>query len=139
MATSKISEAIQHQEPSEKEVPTPPGREVLVARDGDPAWKGARRDLPGFPGGAEHACRVEGLAEHHHLTDKSVLGLARPNRQRWAVEIGAIANIERRMRIEDLQPAHQEERETHGVDPMRDAHEPGMTVVPALRRRGFTC
>jgi len=54
------------------------------------------------------------------------------------IEIGALADIERRMGVEDLQSAHQEEREADDIDPMRATHHPRMAVIPVLgdRRNG---
>src|SRR5271166_1762395 len=115
-------------------MPAPPRREILVARDSDPAREGARGYLPVLARGAEHACRVEGMAQDHCFSDQAPLRLAPQDRDGWTVEIGAIADIERRMGVEDLQPAHQEEREADDVDPMRDAHQPGMPAIPALGR-----
>ncbi len=116
-------------------MPAPPGREILGARDSDPAREGTRRDLPVLARGAEHACRFEGMAEDHRFSDDAALRLVCQDRHGWMVEIGALADIERRMGVEDLQSAHQEEREADDIDPMRDTHQPGMTAVPALGDR----
>src|SRR5882757_10842957 len=116
-------------------MPAPPRREILVARDGDPAREGTPRDLPVLARRAEHACRVECMAEDHRFSDEAALRLACQDRQGWMVEIGAFADIERRMGVEDLQPAHQEEREADDIDPMRDAHQPGMPAVTGARRQ----
>src|SRR6266852_8260733 len=113
-------------------MPAPPSREILVARDSDPAREGTRRDLPVLARGAEHACRVEGMAEDHRFSDDAALRLVCLDRHGWMVEIGALADIERRMGVEDLQSAHQEEREADDIDPMRDARQPGMPPIPAL-------
>ena len=49
------------------------------------------------------------------------------------VEIGKLADIERWMGVEDLQSAHQKQREADGIDPMRDTHRRGVAAIPALR------
>src|SRR5229473_6639957 len=116
-------------------MPAPPGREILVARDSDPAREGTPRDLPVLARGAEHACRVEGMAEDHRFSDEAALRLVCPDRYGWMVEIGALADIERRMGVEDLQSAHQEEREADDINPVRDARQPGVPPIPALGRR----
>ena len=119
-------------------MPAPPGREILVARDSDPAREGTPRDLPVLARDAEQARRVEGMAGDHRFSNEAVRGQVCPDRHGWMVEIGALADIERRMGVEDLQSAHQEEREADDIDPMRYAHHPSMAVVPVLgdRRNG---
>ena len=97
-APDEVDEAIHHQGPGKEEMPAPAGREILVAREGDPAREGVERE------------------------------------ERMA-EIGAVADIEGRMSVEDLESAHQEEHEAEGGDPMREAHEPRMAGVVALRDR----
>src|SRR6266478_8677564 len=72
------------------------------------------------------------MSDDRRFSDKAVFRQVCPDRNRWMVEIGALADIERRMGIEYLQSAHQEKRETDDIDPMRDAHQRGMTAVPAL-------
>jgi hypothetical protein len=116
-------------------MPAPPSREILGARDSDPAREGTRRDLPLLARDAEHAHHIEGMADDRRFSDKAVFRQVCPDRNRWMVEIGALADIERRMGIENLQSAHQEKREADDIDPMRDAHQRGMTAVPALGER----
>ena len=116
-------------------MPAPPSREIEVAWDRDPTRKGALRDLPVLIGEAEHAGRVEGMAEDRRFSDEAVLRLAGRDRYGRMVEIGDIADVELRMGVEDLQPAHQKERKANDVDPMRDAQQRRMPAIPALGRR----
>src|SRR5258708_4778330 len=111
------------------------------------AWKSCERINRGksfkllWEGGAprlgrnRYDCGVEGMAEDHRFSDDAALRLVCQDRHGWMVEIGAIPDIERRMGVEDLQPAHQEEREADDIDPMRDAHQPGMPAVTGARRQ----
>src|SRR5258708_29686565 len=72
------------------------------------------------------------MSDDRRFSDKAVFRQVCPDRNRWMVEIGALADIERRMGIEYLQSAHQEKLEADDIDPMSDAHQRGMTAVPAL-------
>jgi hypothetical protein len=83
-------------------MPAPPGRQIQIARDGDPARKSARRDLPVLAGRAEHACRVEGMAEDHRFSDGAALHLVCQDRHDRMVKIGSLADIECGMGVEDL-------------------------------------
>src|SRR6266566_9311734 len=109
-------------------MPAPPSREIPEARNSDPAREGTRRDLPVLARDAEHAGRVEGMAEDQRFSDEAVLRQVCPDRHGWMVEIGALADIERRMGVEDLQSAHQEEREADDIDPMGNTHQRGMAA-----------
>ena len=50
----------------------------------------------------------------------------RRQRQQRPGEIGRLAEIERRMGVEDLQPAHQQREEAAGVDPVTNPRQCGM-------------
>ena len=43
------------------------------------------------------------------------------------------------MRVEDLQPAHQEQRERDDVNPMRDAYEERVTLIEVAAHRPRHC
>src|SRR5258707_8543013 len=116
-------------------MPAPTSCEILGLRDRDPAREGTRRDLTVLIREAEHACRVEGMPEDRRFSDEAVLCLAGHDRYGRMVKIGALADIERRMGVEDLQSAQQEERKADDIDPMRYTHQPGMPAIPALRSR----
>src|SRR3984893_2753910 len=97
-------------------MPAPSGREILEARNSDPAREGTRRNLPVLARDAEQARRVEGMAGDHRFSNEAVRGQVCPVRHGWMVEIGALADIERRMGVEDLQSVHQEGREADDID-----------------------
>ena len=84
---------------------------------------------------AEHPRRVEGMAENHCLSDEAGGRQMRLDRHSWMVEIGTLADIERRMGVEYLQSAHQKEREADDINPMRDTHRRGMAAIPVLGDR----
>src|SRR5580704_11423948 len=125
-APEEIDEAVDHEQPGEEEMPAPAGREILVARHGDPGRKAARRHPPVLDRGAEHARGVERMAEDAGLSDEASSLLARREGECRMREIGLLPDIERRMRVEDLQAAHQKEREAEHIDPMRQTQNAGM-------------
>jgi hypothetical protein len=75
------------------------------------------------------------MAENHCLSDEAGGRQMRLDRHSWMVEIGTLADIERRMGVEYLQSAHQKEREADDIDPMRDTHRRGMAAIPPLGER----
>src|SRR5262249_55642216 len=107
-ARDQVDEAIDHEDPGEEEKPTASGGEVLVARDGHPAREGAHLRLAfGAIGEPEDA----GGGERHAEDGGDALGLAvladyGPHLQDRIIEIRLLADVERRVRVEDLQPAH---------------------------------
>src|SRR5262245_12519342 len=46
--------------------------------------------------------------------------------------VGGLAPIEARVRIEDLQPAHQQQRQREHVDPVRNPNQQAMALVEVL-------
>src|SRR5262249_31522012 len=67
--------------------------------------------------------RVEGMSQHRRdALDLAVFHSHRADGKQGLVPIGSIAPVKRRMGIENLQTAHDEDDERHGIDPMPDSH-----------------
>src|SRR5579863_10619500 len=106
-APGEIDEPVENEQPGEKEVPAPPGSEIEIAGKRDPTRKSALRDLTIFGGETKHARGVKGMSQDRRFSDEAILRLAGRDREGGVVEIGRVADIERGMRVEDLQSAQQ--------------------------------
>ena len=78
---------------------------------------------PEHPGGVE--CR----AEDHGLADRPAVGrLPRRHAEDRGVEGGFLAPVERRMGIEDLQAAEDQDEDADRIDPVGEADENAMAI-----------
>src|SRR5690242_2695757 len=131
------AEAVDQEYPREKEMPRAGHREPLVARYGQPRRK-ALRVHPRIVGRkSEHTGRDELVPEEARVADRLALRiLARADLEPGGPSaVRRIADVQRGMRVEYLQAAHQHQRQRHRVDPVHDAHGERMAVVQRTRRR----
>src|SRR5882672_5438751 len=107
-------------------MPTAPFGEGLIAGDGDPPGKGSPRKEPvAIAEDAEHAGSVEGQPADLDPADRRTVDLVfGVDRKRGWIRIAARNTpMKHRVSIEDLQAAHQEQRDAKHIDPMRKTHE----------------
>ena len=118
------------QQPGEEEMDDPAGGEVVVRRDRRPARKRHIARLRRGTGHAEHAACVELRAEQFGVAARAGFGVLGADLQHVVVEAEArlVADIERRMRVEDLQPREQQEEQADRPDPVRKPR-PGELAV----------
>ena len=114
-----------------------------AARQRDPVRKGAaHRIAVVIIGDAEPAGGDEILLPDRGDADRliGVDVLKRLDREHGRhAAVAVIAPIERRMIVEDTQPAHQQQDDTKHIDPMGDAHRDAVPVhdfAAGRRRRG---
>jgi hypothetical protein len=110
-----IPQAGDDEDPRKEQVPLPAHRQPSRSRHGRPGGKGSRRMI----GISEDAGRLERTAQDgRDAFDVPGRGSHRPNGCQGFISIGSVAPVQRRMGIEDLQAAHDEDHERNGVDPM---------------------
>ena len=125
-AGDEVDRAVDDEEPGEEEMPAPAGGEILVARQRQPGREAARLRLAvGAGGQAEEAGGVEGRRRRSCVSPigSPSAPMARGHAQHRVGEVGRLAEIERRMGVEDLQPAHHQDEDAEHVDPVGDAGE----------------
>src|SRR5215470_9433335 len=136
-------QAVDDKDPGEKEMPLTSHGKPSGTRNRGPGREGAT----GAIRVAQHARRVklvpENSSDPSHL---AALGLHGSDREQWLVTIGAITPIQSRMSIEDLQAAHNQNEQTHDIQPMAEAHWKRVSIDPLdrlsrriLRWEGFRC
>ena len=111
-------DAIDHKNPGKEEMPTPSHGQPLLAGQCGPTWKAP---CP-LPGKAKHSSGVKGMPRHHG--DSFALAAVASDRchcQDGTIPIGAVAPIQGGMRIENLEPAHNQNREAEEIDPVTEA------------------
>src|SRR4029434_10515036 len=105
----EVDQPIDDEQPGEEEVPAPPFREILRARQRDPIRKRAPGEKSVDIG--EHAENAGGLP--HGVADlgpadrrtfELLLGVDLKNRR--VALVSRVAPVEARMGVEDLEPAH---------------------------------
>jgi len=113
-------EPVEHECPSEEEVPAAPHRQPLMAREGRPVREAAVLD-PESPvaGGPQDAGRIEVAPEHVRDAlegpPRRPLGAHREDR---SLPVRPLAPVERGMRVEDLKTAQNQDRHAEDGDPM---------------------
>src|SRR5215831_7979932 len=99
-------QSIDDKNPGEEQMPLPSHREPSRAGDCRPTGKGADRPVRI----AKHAGGVERMSQNRRdPADVAILYSDWTNGKKRTIAIGTISPIERRMGIEDLQPAHDED------------------------------
>src|SRR2546427_11750830 len=63
----------------------------------------------------------------------------RAHRQEWTIAIGAVPPIEGGMRVENLQSAHDQNRQTEDIDPVPDPNRQRMTVYSLCSGNRRSC
>ncbi len=140
-----IGGAQRDERPGEEEVEAAARRQVLIARDGHPARKGAAFDDAGLaPGEAQHACGCQfQAADAGHAPRAAVRGRLRQDFDKGLVGVGPVSPpVQARIGVEDLQAAGQQHCQAEQVQPMPDPGEDPVAVdaadrLAAHRRRSF--
>src|SRR5215471_9986236 len=130
-AVDEICEPVQDKQPGEKEMPAPALGKRLVARQRQPIRECASRQIAVRIGeDAENARGVDfGAADLHPADGRSFEALFGVNREdRRIAFVAGIAPIETRVRIEDLETAHQQDRDAEHVQPVREADKKRMAI-----------
>ena len=125
-----VREAVDDKYPGKEEMPAASHGEPLVAGDGRPGWEASFGELAVDARRAEHASGFELAPEDAGHADHRVAFF--PRRQledRRPAVIGLASPVQRRMRIENLQAAHQQQRERDDVDPVHEPHRPCMSLI----------
>ena len=128
-AIDEIGDPVDDEEPGEEEVPAAPRGEIAMA--GQRHRPGKASDLivaVRHVGDAEYSGRVDAPAGDGRHANHLFAMLHRPHGHHRIVEAGFRSEIEGRVGIEDLQPAHQQHEQGDDVHPMGDAHRAGMAV-----------
>ncbi|MNI37299.1 hypothetical protein D3C73_913860 [compost metagenome] len=122
-AIGHVDQAIGHEQPREKEMPAATGGEILIARQCQPGRKAACRRFAIDFGNAQHAGGFDRQAADAGHTLYPITILHRLHGDEGWIVVGAIlAPVKSRMRIEDLQPAEQQNRHAQHIQPMRQPH-----------------
>ena len=139
----QVGQPVQDEHPSEEEVPAPRGGEVAVRRKGDPVGEALLLDRTvGCLVGAEEAAGVDAQRAHAgHAHDPPVGLVHRADLEPalGVVGVGPVhAPIERRVGVEDVEPARDEEGDADDVDPVAHARDDAVPVIdlPGRRRQG---
>ena len=129
-SVNRKNRAIDHEQPGKEEMPHAAHGEPLRPGQRRPVRKATRRHHAIHTRGAEHAGGIElprpQLSDS--LNDCTGGILDRCNRKERMSEIRLFSPVERRVRIEDLQAAHQHHQQHARVQPVRNAHENRVAV-----------
>src|ERR1700758_340073 len=106
-ARREIDDAIDDQHPSKEEMPASPGCKVLITRQRDPRRKSPLLPTLGRTAEPKHPRRVEGVAEHLGGAELAAIFVAGRNGQDRLREIRRLPPIQGRVRVKNLQTAHQ--------------------------------
>src|SRR6516164_8577968 len=112
-------------------MPAPAGGKVLITRQNQPRRKSVRVAV-GRAGKSQYASRVERVSENPCHPYFMVALLRRPDRHNGVSEVRRPAEVERRMGIENLETAYQQDCDAEHADPMGQADD---DRVPVDKRR----
>ena len=129
----EVREAVQHEDPREEEMPRARHRQPAVVGNRDPPRKAraayARRRGPS----TTPSTPVVSNSRPNTRVTPCMPPLGRHARadleHRRRARVRRLAPVERRMRVEDVEPAHQQDRQRDDVDPVHDAHRQRVAVV----------
>src|SRR5438132_2507128 len=142
----EIADAVDDEYPCEEKMPLARHREPTIAGNSQPRRKAALSKLAvGAAGRAQPAGGDEFMAENSRLAD-DLVGIGRGRfdlKDRRTTRIRRFSPVQRGMSAEDVQAAHEQDRQRDHIDPVHDADRQRVTVIkiaapPALRYRGFS-
>ena len=142
----EIDEAIKHKKPREEKVPESPFRQRLPRRQRRPGRERADGASSGSVlGEAQPARRIKFVAgDGGDPSRRSTFGALRFYRQSRVTKIRYLTPVERWMGVEDLQTAHQQDRQKYDIHPVRRADQHRVPIdqpaaepiaSPLIRRR----
>ena len=133
----EVGETVEHADPREEEMPRARHRQPAIVGNRQPTTGTRDRELAVGVLRARRArrsCRIRVPSTRVTPCMPPSGGHARADHeQRRLPRVRRLAPVERRVRIEDLQPAHQQDRQRDDVDPVHDAHRQRVAVVEARR------
>src|SRR5579883_2618231 len=134
-----VDEAVDHEDPGEEEMPAPAHCEPLRSRQSGPARKAPRREIARLVARqSQDARRIDLVPENGRHADFVPRPIAsRAHLQQRLLEARPIAPIERGMGVEDLQPAHEQDRHADEIDPVRRTDDQAMTIDRLATRSPF--
>src|SRR5262245_33852863 len=103
----EICEPIEEEQPREEKMPAPSHGETAMSGKGRPPWEATLLVSFGrIAAETKHSRGVEVISEQSGDPLDAVLGLNRLHCKDRLIEIRCLAEVKRRMGVEDLQPAH---------------------------------
>src|SRR6185312_88513 len=133
----QVKGAVQHQHPGKEEMPVPGIRQVRIAWQCQPIRPGARGLLTLFPRDTEDAGGVESQWADDGTTAETHGRLDGFQRHERLVGVSpGLTPVEPWVRVEDVEPAADEDEDRQRIDPMGQANRPGMAVNDFPLRSG---
>src|SRR5712692_686557 len=128
------AQTVQNEDPGEEEMPPTPHGQPLRPRQCRPGREAALLELASaFARGAQHPRRIELASQDLRDAPRLTLGgfHCLQSEQR-ALGVRALTPVERRMRVEDLEPAHDQDDEAERGEPVAEPGRQRVAVDPAL-------
>ncbi len=127
----QVGDAVDDEHPGKEEVPMARHRQPLRPRHRGPTRKAARARLAIRLRHTEHAGGLPRVPCERGRADRAGRRVLDPDRQPRRARVGVIAPVQRRVRVEDVQTTHQQDRQADDVDPMHHAHGQAVAVEAA--------
>src|SRR5689334_18068302 len=132
-SVSHVAQAVEQQQPRKSEVPTSPGPEIVIGRQGQPSRKGTCNDGVVFLACTEEPRRRGAQAPYAQRASKRVASVSAGDFEYSSVVVSPVlAQIQPRVSVEDLKPAREQERQRRNVDPVSQTHCHAMSLHKSL-------